>query len=66
MKQKVIDKNGSVVQGLYRDTTGALVVDDKSAYNKSITVKQNIDSMLSRIDRLETMLAAVLNNINKE
>lgn len=63
---KVMDKNGYVVQGLFRDTTGALVVDDKSSYNKSITIKQNIDSMLSRIDRLETMLNQVLNSTNKD
>ena len=65
MKQ-VVDKSGSVIPGLFKDGSGAIIVDNPIALKRNQNQKQSMDSLLSRIERLEAMLNATLNKDNKE
>lgn len=66
MKQ-IIDESGNVVQGLYRDDNGAIVVKDSAAMHKYktqrnvlTTQKNKISDLEMRLDELSTLVERLL------
>jgi len=65
--KKVVDENGVLVNGLYRDETGALVVKDEDGfdkYNKRKALfssqRAKIDQLTSDVEELKSMVAALI------
>lgn len=55
--KRVIDKNGDIIDGLYRASNGSLVVKDDNSYHKYIKHREELLKQKSTIERLETEVA---------
>lgn len=67
MKQ-IADKNGTVLQGLFREPNGGIVVNNIQAYERSLAEKAKIENMQNQIDSLNTTvkeLADLIRNMVK-
>jgi hypothetical protein len=72
---RVIDENGNVLEGLYRNEVGAIVIDDHEEYEKYILEKKRLeqinslssdmDTLKSEMSELKTLLVDFLNKANK-
>lgn len=60
---KVADKNGNVIEGLYRTNSNGLVVDNPSAYQKYMQEKQRIEKLHNlekEVTEMKTTLSQIL------
>ena len=65
--KKVVDENGVLVNGLYRDETGALVVKDEDGFDKYnkrkalfYSQRAKIEQLTSDVEELKSMVAALI------
>lgn len=71
MKINIADDSGTIISNLYRDETGAIIVNDAANHHKYIYQRQlerRIQSQQEEISEIKSMLTQILSNIrnNKE
>jgi len=71
MKQ-VIDQNGNIVAGLYRNTSGVLVVKNQNEYdrylrekNRTVAEQDKIKTLEEQVADLQRMVSILLEKSNK-
>lgn len=65
--KKVIDANGNHISGVFRDSNGALVVDDKKSlikYNIEQKKSEEFIELKNRLEYMETLINKLLEKNN--
>lgn len=65
---KVKDETGAVINGVYKDNLGNLIVGDVKEYNKYMYEKQQqeiINNLKEDVNSLKGMLMTIINKLDK-
>lgn len=65
---KVKDESGAVINGVYKDNLGNLIVGDVKEYNKYMYEKQQqeiINNLKEDVNSLKSMLTTIINKLEK-
>jgi hypothetical protein len=67
--QRIKDLNGNIIDGLFRDETGAIIVNDSKNYRKyqtETTRLQEINRLNSKIESLEQMVMQLITKLENK
>lgn len=66
MMPKIADETGRVIPGLFRDSTGAIIVNDSIALNKHIAAKnleERVASTEKKLQEIHEMLGKMMHHL---
>lgn len=65
---RIKDETGQIISGIYREESGAILVDDSDSYGKYLKEKERtmeVVQLTSKVDALEKMVRQLLDEIKK-
>lgn len=60
----VIDKNGAVIEGLFRNNDGSLTINNRAAFNKNKIQHDNFASLSREVQALQEQMKLILEKLN--